>query len=242
MYPVQNPSSQPPAAPPWSSEHGADAASLPSWMAPKEEEPVPTPAPPGPAGGVAPSTAIDDPEAAAAEAALYDQATRLSLPPMTPPPAVDPQVTAALEAELDQTRAQLAAALAEAEQFRRQVLEASERQLVELALAISERVVGRELGQDPALVTAWAREGIQALADQGPVSLRVSADVKASLEQCPPAGQTTVSVEVDEALPPASCCIQSNLGAVDVSLSARLDAVADALGVSERPPGPEGQG
>lgn len=235
MYPVQSPSSHPPAAPPWSSDHG-EGTNLPSWMAPKpEEEPMPTPvpSPPGHLRGVAPP-GIDDMEAAAAEAALYDQATRLSLPPMTPPPSVAPHVSAALEAELDQTRAQLAAALAEAEQFRRQVLEASERQLVELALAISERVVGRELAQDPSLVAAWAREGIQALAGQGPISVRVSSDVKASLDNC--GDHASISVEIDEALPPASCCLTGNLGAVDASLTARLDAVADALGVSQRPP------
>lgn len=235
MYPVQSPSSHPPAAPSWSSDHDRNATNVPSWMAPRaEEEPVPTPVPAPPEGvrrGSPPS--IDDLEAAAAEAALYDQATRLSLPPMTPPPAVDTQVAAAM-AELEQTRAQLAAALAEAEQFRRQVLEASERQLVELALAISERVVGRELVQDPSLIAAWAREGIQALAGQGPISVRVSSDVKATLENC--GDQASLSVEVDEALPPASCCLTGNLGAVDASLTARLDAVADALGVSVRPP------
>lgn len=243
MYPVQSPSSQPPAAPSWSSEDGADTTSLPSWMAPRaEEEPLPTPppAPSRPAGAVV-ASAIDDPEAAAAEAALYDQATRLSLPPMTPPPSIAPEVTAALEAELDRTREQLAAALAEAERFQRQVLEASERQLVELALAISERVVGRELSLDPTLVAAWAKEGIRALAGQGSISMRVSADVKASLDKYMPGDASSVSVDVDDALPPASCRLQGSLGAVDASLAARLDAVADALGVSERPAAAEGE-
>jgi len=183
-----------------------------------------------------PSTDIDDPEAAAAEAALYDQATRLSLPPMTPPPApADAQLTAQLEAELEQTRAQLAEALAEAERYRRQVLEASEHQLVELALVIAERVVGRELHADPQLVNRWAREGMQALVGQGPMTLLVSPDVKASLDANPPRTSASLTIEVDETLPPASCRIRGALGAVDASLVARLDAVADALGVSERP-------
>ncbi|MEM1029388.1 MAG: FliH/SctL family protein [Myxococcota bacterium] len=229
VFPAQRSSSRPPAVPPWSHDDEGDGpeGGLPSWMAPRSEEDEEEDPPPPPA---AEPGAIDDREAAAEEAALYDQATtRLSLPPMTPPPAApEPERAARLEVELETARSQLAAALEEAHHYRRRVLEASETQLVDLALAVAERVVGRELATDRDLVAAWAREGLETLADRGPVSVRVSPDVEAALRR--DGTVPAMTVEVDASLPPASCRLQGAEASLDAGFDGRLAAVVDAVG------------
>lgn len=196
----------------------------PSWIKPRVA------APPAPSVPPPPPAPFDDAEAAAAEAALYAQATQTALPPLTPP-APSVEVRDDRSAEVEALQEQLSSALEEVDGFRQRVLEGSEREIVELALAIAERVVGRELTTDPSLVMAWARQGIDALADDEPVEAVVSPDVAASIEAA--GGLDGLRVVAEEGLPAATCQLRSAHGEADAGLAARLAAVREALGVED---------
>jgi flagellar assembly protein FliH len=116
--------------------------------------------------------------------------------------------------------------------LRRDVLEASEPELVQLSLSIAERVVGRELALDPSLVVAWAREAIQALASKNEVVIALATDLASDV----PAGgwgDLHPRIEIDPELPPGTVEVRAPEAVVAAGPSARLSSVAQALGVSE---------
>lgn len=141
------------------------------------------------------------------------------------PPGPDAHEVAALRASLD-------AALAAASKARQDILESSERDLVDLALMVASRVVGRELRTDPTLVSAWVREGVAGLVAEDDVSVTVSPDVAGSLGEGAGLGYR---LAVDPSLRPLSCVVRGRYGRVDVGAEARLRLLAEALGVPEAP-------
>ncbi len=127
--------------------------------------------------------------------------------------------------------AEHAAMARDMETFRERVLAASEPELVRLAFAVAERVVGRELLIDPTLVTAWAHEGIDAIEGRDGVVVTVAPDVAASV----PAGAWTQTIgsghvlTIDPALAPGTVAVRAGASAVNIGAAARLAAVSDDL-------------
>jgi flagellar assembly protein FliH len=130
--------------------------------------------------------------------------------------------------------AQVAAGASRLARLRRDVLEASEPELVRLAVAVAERVVGRELSLDPTLVVSWARSAIQALASKDEVVIAIARDVGA---QVPADAWSLVEVkhqvQIDPLLVPGSVEVRTSEGTIAAGARARLDAVAQAVGAGE---------
>ncbi len=132
-------------------------------------------------------------------------------------------------AALREQVAEMAGAMA---RLRRQVLEASEGELVKLALAIAERVVARELSVSPNLVAVWAREAIDALAAKDEVVIAVARDVASEVGADPWAAIGLAhQVLADPQLAPGAIEVRTPQGIVAIGTEARLTAVATALGV-----------
>jgi flagellar assembly protein FliH len=118
--------------------------------------------------------------------------------------------------------------------LRRDVLEASEPELVQLALSIAERVVGRELAADPSLLVAWAREAVQALAAKDEVVIALARDVASQVPAKAWKGTGLEErVQIDPELGPGSIEVRVPEAVVAAGATARLTSVAQALGVSE---------
>ncbi len=194
----------------------------PSWISRK---PLglrqPTPVPPAPAE---PKLELDTAPAIGA-----------TVEPPPPVMIVDPALTLELErlreenVTLQGRIAEMAVTMA---RLRRDVLEASEPELVQLSLSIAERVVGRELALDPSLVVAWAREAIQVLASKNEVVIALATDLASDV----PAGgwgDLQPRIEIDPELPPGTVEVRAPEAVVAAGPSARLSSVAQALGVSE---------
>jgi len=143
------------------------------------------------------------------------------------------------DAALREENAALAARLDEAARalgpLRAQALRDGEPELVRLALAVAERVVGRELATDPALVAGWAREAVEALLAREGLVLTVSPDVAAAVspEAWGRALATPYTLAVDASLPPHACSARAGAATVDAGLGARLSAMRDALAEGE---------
>lgn len=144
------------------------------------------------------------------------------------------QEMAAMAAELETVRgtaAELAASLAT---VRKQLLEASEGELVKLALGIASRVVGEALEADPNRVVVWAREAIASLPARETMVVAISTDLA---ERVPESAWELATagahrLEIDAALVAGTCEIRSGAAVVEVSPSARLAAVGEAIGVA----------
>jgi flagellar biosynthesis/type III secretory pathway protein FliH len=159
----------------------------------------------------------------------------VTVPPPPLPPPVDLMASAAfaqLAAENAALREQIADMTATMTRLRREVMTASEGELVELALSIAERVVGRELQSDPVLVVAWAHEAIDALGAKDGVVIATARDVR---ERAPADAWAAIGIEhrlqTDAQLGPGVVEVRTPEGTVVTGAEARLAAVGHALGI-----------
>jgi flagellar biosynthesis/type III secretory pathway protein FliH len=156
-----------------------------------------------------------------------------ALPPVAPaPPSLPtPPLYPDLRAEHGALQAQLAATVDAMAKLRRLILDETEPQLVALACAIGERIAGRELGSDPELVVAWAREAVDQIAGDGSVVVAVSSDIAASLQDAAwsPVRTDSVTIEEDATLAAGSCEVRGARASVDVSLASRAEGVRRAV-------------
>jgi flagellar biosynthesis/type III secretory pathway protein FliH len=139
-----------------------------------------------------------------------------------------------LRDENAELRRALAALTGELARVRKDVREASEAELVRLACAVAERVVGEELSTDPGHIIAWAREGIEALDSRENVVVAIAADLGRVLpsEEWNELGPN-VTVEIDAALAPSTCEVRSRTGVARIGAAARMGQMKTELGVEE---------
>jgi len=126
----------------------------------------------------------------------------------------------------------VATAIAELSSLREDLLRDAAIQLVELAGVISERVISRELRTDSGFVRALVKEGVEALAQQDRVTVRLGrafADQSDALIEQLSRVATATTVIVDPELPASGCVVESTFGEVDESLDHRLDVVMDSM-------------
>lgn len=204
----------------WSAD--AQSAPRPSWMSRKRASSRPPPP-------VAEPTYHD---------AARPEAEAVAFPAQESGPSSVDLGLAAEIASLREENASLhehvAAGAARMARLRREVLESSEPELVRLAVAVAERVVGRELALDPALVVSWARDAIQALAAKDEVVIAIARDVAQGVPaEAWSAIDTKHKVHADPTLAPGTVEVRAAEGAIAAGGEARLEAVAHALGVGE---------
>lgn len=148
------------------------------------------------------------------------------------------QQTAALRDELadlhdenDRLSQRLDEVVRSMETLRARMLAASEPELVRLAVAVAERVVGHELRTDPDTVVGWAREAVETLATLEGLTVTVSPDVasQVSPSQWERGLAAPHTVSVDASLPEGSCAVRAGASAVRTGAADRLGAVRESL-------------
>ncbi|MBS2012293.1 MAG: hypothetical protein JST00_05375 [Deltaproteobacteria bacterium] len=125
-------------------------------------------------------------------------------------------------------KAALAKIADETEARVRELVDCAEHQIVRLALAVAERVVGRELTVDPSLVVSWAREAIEGAELGEAVAIYVSTDIDASVAR-EAWGELAERVVVDPELPRATCELHDGARVVPCSEHSRLALVAASV-------------
>jgi flagellar biosynthesis/type III secretory pathway protein FliH len=131
--------------------------------------------------------------------------------------------------EIAHLRESLTHAIAEASRARREALAASERDLVELAIAIAEQIVGRELAIDPSLLARFAKEGLDALAEPDEAVIAISPDLAAVVPREAWVAALGKLPIIDESLPRLGCEVRAKHGRVSASVGARLTAVVTSM-------------
>ncbi len=126
---------------------------------------------------------------------------------------------------------QLTNALAELAAARARVIGETERQLVELALAIARRIVHREVSIDADLLVAMARVALDRVADASRVTVRVNPDdyQRLGATRVAAMASSNVSVTSDARIPPGGCRVESDMGTLDAGIDAQLHEIAQAL-------------
>jgi len=144
------------------------------------------------------------------------------------------------EAQLLTLRGQMVAIRAAATDARQALANQTERtladaesELVKLALAIAERVVGRELATSPELIVGWARAALSASSLGEGVAVAVSSDVAATVDA---SGWEDLAPRLitDTSLPPSTCELRNGKTTITVGGGDRLALVAEQLAAIPR--------
>ncbi len=150
---------------------------------------------------------------------------------------------AAIERILDEKVAQqmklLTPALAEAvkqiDDSRQEWLQAWETRTVQLACAIAQRIVRRELQQQPELSAQWIAEALRMCAGSAEITLRLNPADHATLG----AQATKLAAEfhaaapakivADESITPGGCRVETEFGSIDQQIETQLERIAEEL-------------
>jgi len=138
----------------------------------------------------------------------------------------------------------LAQTIEELGTLRAALIRKTERQVVQLALAMARRIMHREIALDKELLTAMARVALDRLGASASATIRLHPDDYAatSASQTAAAGGA-IQVVPDPVVRRGGCLIQSDFGLIDVGVDSQIqelttilfgrDEGADALGTSE---------
>jgi flagellar assembly protein FliH len=138
----------------------------------------------------------------------------------------------------------LAQTIEELGALRSLLIHKTERQVVQLALAMAKRVVHREISLDKELLTAMARVALDRLGAGATATIRLHPDdYSATLASRSIDVNGMIKVVPDPAVRRGGCLIQSDVGMVDVGVDSQIqelatilfgrDEGADALGNAE---------
>jgi flagellar assembly protein FliH len=121
--------------------------------------------------------------------------------------------------------------LEELTQVRAQMIHETERQMVQLALAIARRIVHREVTLDPDLLVAMARVAMERLGETAQVKVRLHPDDygAAGAARVAQLAGSNVMILADAHLSRGGCRIESDMGILDAGVDAQLAEIARAL-------------
>lgn len=179
------------------------------------------------------------PGAAAATPAL----TAGDAPPAATPAQVEQEIfakgfaqgqqagAAAAQQETAALAKKLAATLDDLMRVRNDMIRHTEKQMVQLALAIARRVVHREVSLDADLLVTMMRVALERVSDAAKVTVRLNpADhqrVAAALPGATAGGQVTLTA--DGRVPRGGCKVESEYGDIDAGVDAQIQEIARAL-------------
>ena len=160
----------------------------------------------------------------AESATLADQMARVLRPSELPPPP-EPKADPGMERAFQSAVEEMALA-------RTRILEGAGSQLAALAVVIARRVIARELSLAPEILEDLVREGLEALAEQEKVRVRVGRgfiNAVDGLERTLALRSSEFRVIVEDTLDDYACVVETELGQVDESVEKRLEKLLEAL-------------
>ena len=121
--------------------------------------------------------------------------------------------------------------LEELTQVRAQMIQQTERQMVQLAMAIARRVIQREVTLDADLLIAMARVAMERLGETAQVKVRLHPDdyEAAGAARVAQLAGSNVMILADAHLSRGGCRIESDMGILDAGVHAQLQEIARAL-------------
>jgi flagellar assembly protein FliH len=138
----------------------------------------------------------------------------------------------AAAARADAMLRRLAKTLDELQALRTDLIRRTEREVVELSLAIARRILHREVSLDHELMLAMARVALDRLADAATASIRLHPEdyAVAGAGRGPSSvASHGVQIVADASVRRGGCVVQSEFGSVDVSITAQIDELTHAL-------------
>ena len=123
----------------------------------------------------------------------------------------------------------MAQTLAELAALRADVIRRTERQMVQLVLAIAERVVKREITLDRGLLVGMARAALDRLGERASATIRLHPDDHAVISRNNPIENDQIRIIADPVVSRGGCLVQSDFGFMDASADSQFRELARAL-------------
>ena len=125
----------------------------------------------------------------------------------------------------------MADTMKELEDLRQTIIRQSERQVVQLALTIAQRILRREVAVDQELTCAMARVALDRLGESSSAKIRLNPEDHAIITSSQGAAWAgrQVTVEADPAVNRGGCLIESPFGFIDASIDAQFQVIEQAL-------------
>jgi flagellar assembly protein FliH len=138
---------------------------------------------------------------------------------------------AAAQAQSAALAKQLTGSLEDLTRVRAEMIRHTEKQMVQLAVAVARRVVHREVSLDPNLLLAMMRVALDRLSEAVRVTVRLHpADHRSAVAAL--AGQESqehVTLVADPRLPRGGCRVESDYGDIEAGVDGQIQEVARAL-------------
>jgi len=126
----------------------------------------------------------------------------------------------------------LRAAIAGVEEFRRQVVQEAEPQIVELAVAVARRILVGELSENPERIVEIVKEAIRRIERAGSVTIRVHPDLSgiiSSLKGRSAEFQADILLDVDPSVPPHGPIVTGGTEEVLTDIDEQIRVIMDEL-------------
>ena len=114
-------------------------------------------------------------------------------------------------------------------ELRNEMIHRSERQAVQLVLAIAERIVQREITLDRTLLLGMARVALDRLGEYGSATIRLNPEDYQAIGAKPSIDGAAVEVLADSSVARGGCHVESDFGFMDVSPESQFRELARAL-------------
>jgi flagellar assembly protein FliH len=131
------------------------------------------------------------------------------------------------------TMRRLAQTLDEMTALRATMLQRSERQVIALALAIAKRIVHSEMKADRDLMPAMVHVALERLGDTSAATVRLHPDDHATIASLRKADAHGLKVIADPSVGRGGCVVESEVGAVDLSVDAQISEFESNLLASD---------
>ena len=141
------------------------------------------------------------------------------------------QAKARAEEEVRSTIERLAAAIAEIDQYRGQLLRQTETDAVRLSIAIARRVLRRELTVDPGAIEGLVRAALERLQSQESCKVRMHPEFIPALRDCVERMGMESRVEIipDAAQEPGAAVFEMSRGCLNASIDSQLKEIERGL-------------
>jgi flagellar assembly protein FliH len=115
--------------------------------------------------------------------------------------------------------------------LRAQMIQRTERQVVQLAMAIAERMIHREITLDRGLLCGMARVALERLGEQASATIRLHPDDFAAVSAAHAADWPNEQIKVvpDPMVSRGGCLVQSDFGFLEVDVAAQFRELSRAL-------------
>ncbi len=140
----------------------------------------------------------------------------------------------ATQTAVNEQMGRLGELIASVQQQKAEMLQANEEEIISLSLSIAEKVLQHEIENGRYRIGEVVRSTLHAIRSQGTIVVRanprdyeLTREAVESFEQLH--GAKGVSIVADEAVPPASCCIETESGRISSEITERLKRIERGL-------------